>query len=708
MPISTDGFGTIVSGLESGGGGGSVVPDGGDIAGAYEGNLVCDGDVEITANLEVKGNMIVDGVLTNSGGYDVLIHGDLIAGSLDFDRDDTSEPQGSFAVGGDMIFSGMNFRQCAGASSTLIVYGDLIGRDEAEIYGYGDTDGTSGLNITVYGNAVISSINLNGAAGIDTNAGHGGTMWVYGSYSGDGTFTSSGGDATGFDAGNGGNLNVYGNVDFGYGDIYLYGGSGTNGSAGNGGELSVAGSLTVNEIELYGGNCDSTSANHRSGNGGSFYVDGDLTVNDYINVSGGDRYGDLASGNNLSAPYGGYVQVSGNFTVDGDFAGNGGDVYTTGFAPHDAGNGSEISIRGVLTCADDFRAYGGSSSITNAGNGGNLHVEGVAQIDDELEFYGGSSDNGNGGNGGYVDFNGMAHIGYFNLDGGSAVNGNGGNGGTAYFEGLVSFQDSFYLSGGESTSNNETHIAGSGGVLDCRGMNASNVDINLEGGSRFGNTTVSATGNSPANGGTIYCYGDLIASSISAYGGSVFTDYPNAPGGNGGTVTVNGSLFSGNIDLHGGNGIGNAGGQGGTLDCYGRAAIADASVWGGESGNSIVGGDATNNGSGGGMNFRNDVTAGVLYLNDGSGAGAAPLTNAYLGFTGACHVYVIQMTDRAGCVIQPYSTKPVSLRVHGMPFKNTLNSSAGVATGDVSADLSTGTFITGVDGLWYVVTGVAV
>ncbi len=43
MSIATDGFGTIISGLESGGGGGSVIPDGGTISGTYEGNLVCEG-----------------------------------------------------------------------------------------------------------------------------------------------------------------------------------------------------------------------------------------------------------------------------------------------------------------------------------------------------------------------------------------------------------------------------------------------------------------------------------------------------------------------------------------------------------------------------------------------------------------------------------------------------------------------------------------
>ncbi|NBR00150.1 MAG: hypothetical protein EBT97_06775, partial [Actinobacteria bacterium] len=127
MSISTDGFGTIIAGLETGGGGGSVIPADGEISGTYEGNLVCDGDVTVTGTLEVKGSLLVRGGFYNDGGYEVTIHGDLHAQGIYFDKDDTSTPQQNFSVEGDLIFTYMEFRQCGGSVAQLRVGGDLTG-----------------------------------------------------------------------------------------------------------------------------------------------------------------------------------------------------------------------------------------------------------------------------------------------------------------------------------------------------------------------------------------------------------------------------------------------------------------------------------------------------------------------------------------------------------------------------------------------------
>ena len=98
MSIATDGFGTIIAGLETGGGGGSVIPNEGEVTGTYEGNLVCEGDVTVTGNLTVNGSMTVLGNFTNDGGYEVTIRGDLHAQGVYFDKADTSTPQQNFSL----------------------------------------------------------------------------------------------------------------------------------------------------------------------------------------------------------------------------------------------------------------------------------------------------------------------------------------------------------------------------------------------------------------------------------------------------------------------------------------------------------------------------------------------------------------------------------------------------------------------------------
>lgn len=712
MSIATDGFGTIVSGLETGGGGGSVIPPDGDLSGSYEGTVVCEGNVTLTGNLDLKGNLIVLGDFVNDGGYEVNIRGSLTAQSILFDKADTSTPQQNFSVGGDLMFTYMEFRQCGGTAAQLRVGGDLIGTAGfagTSLYGEGVTSGTNGLDIVVYGDMTVTYVNVDGADGTTSNAGNGGTVYVYGNLSGDYYFTSSGGNATDYDAGNGGDIYVRGDFNFGWGSVALHGGDATNGNGGRGGDLEVACSMVVNELEVYGGSCNSDSENFSSGIGGHIQVDGNLIVNDYISLNGGDRSGTLSAGNTLSPPNAGDMDIYGDLIIDGDFAGDGGDVYTDNFAPHDAGSGSDVYIAGKLTCTDDFRARGGYANIGNAGNGGTLEVEHEVYVDDELEFYGGSSNNGNGGGGGTANFRSSAHIDEVDFDGGSGNNGNGGYGGVIDVRGILHLTSFIDVNGGDCNSTNENHVPGSGGSIDCRGLNAEDTNINLNGGDRFGATTVSATGNPAMNAGSLYCYGDCVAYNVEADGGSVSTGYPNAPGGSGGSLYFYGTThIQSSVNINGGSSVGNAGGNGGYLSVNGHATMDYIYCNGGASNNSVLGGDATNEGSGGTLTFRKGVVCNSVYLEDGTGLGGAPGSNSTLNLAGSCTFYEISMGDRGGNVITAFSSIPVTLKVSSMPSKQTLNDSGGVATGNINANLGDSIFFTAPSSVWYKVTGATV
>ena len=711
MSIATDGFGTIVAGLETGGGGGSVIPDGGSVTGTYEGNLVCEGAVTLTGNLTVNGSMIVLGNFTNDGGYEVTIRGDLHAQGIYFDKADTSTPQQNFTVDGDLIFTYMEFRQCGGVAAQLRVGGDLIGSAGfagTPLYGNGVTSGTNGLNIVVYGDMTVAYIDLNGAEGTTSNGGTGGTVYVYGSLTTESYLTAAGGNATDFDAGNGGDLYVRGDANCGYNSIDMHGGDATNGNAGNGGEVDIAGNMQVNELELYGGDCTSDNENHRSGSGGTVEVDGDLNTNDFLSVRGGNRFGNLLAGSGQEPPNGGTVTVYGDFNIDGDFSGDGGDVNTSGFAPHNAGNGANVYIYGSLNCSDDFRAYGGYADQGNGGSGGSVRVEGVCYVDDELEFYGGTAQNGNGGQGGNINIYGAAFLGYVSISGGYATNGNGGSGGYFDCRGPVSLTDTFYANGGECNSANEAFFAGNGGSFYCDGLTAQGNDLDLQGGDRYGATTVSATGNSSASGGSFSSDGDATVGDIDLRGGSIYTDYPNAPGGNGGTIYAYGFLHADYLSLQGGRAVGNAGGQGGTIYAYGFSTLEYLTTTGGNADDSVLGGDAGVNGAAGSAYFYRGVTARELLMVDGSGPGGAPGNNVFLGLGGGCHFNTVNMTDRPECWIYTVSDIPTTLRLLVMPTKQTLNNNAGVATGNISAILDTSLFMSGSGSTWYAVAGVAV
>lgn len=714
MSILTDGFGTIVAGLEAGGGGGTVIPDGGTVTGTYDGNVLCEGDVTVTGNLTVNGSMIVRGDFTNDGGWEVTIRGDLHAQGIYFDKADTSTPQQDFSVDGDLLFTYMEFRQCDGVSALLRVGGDIIGGaggGGTSIFASGE-DGTPGLNVLVYGSVTVTTLDVNGGVGTAVSAGNGGNVTVYGDFVVWGNADLSGGDSNDADAGNGGTLDVYGDIVAGPATIYLYGGGATDGNAGNAGTIDCEGDLLVAEVAAYGGDCTSNNEVHRSGSGGNIYLVGSLVSEGFINVSGGDRFGTLLLGATGISPSAGTIDVKGSITAD-DIDLIGGDVETVNFAPHFAGDGGYLYVKGVLTIQDDLDVYGGSADVGTAGNGGNLYADSSVYVDDDFEFQGGTASNGNGGNGGFANVLGNLHFADGRLWGGNATNGNGGIGASLYVEGNLYCNQYISAEGGDSNSTNEVYVAGSAGSFNVKcdfHYEGGDSALYMVGGSRFGATTVAAnTGVAGATGGVITVGGDLIARNvIFLTGGSTTTDYPNVKGGNGGSVIVYGAFTGQNAMLYAGQGTGSDGGVGGTFECRGFTKFYDLSVAGGPSYDSVVGGDAAAAGSAGNVSFQSGGVGRYMLMSDG-GAGTAATADVRFLFNGLVTLHELDMADRPDSWIVAYNPSiPAMLKVNSLPTKQTLNNNVGVETANISAILDGGMFITGLASTWYAVAGVAV
>jgi len=723
MSISTDGFGTIIAGLETGGGGGSVVPADGEISGTYEGNLVCDGDVYVTGTLEVKGSLLVRGGFYNDGGYEVTIHGDLHAQGIYFDKDDTSTPQQNFSVEGDLIFTYMDFRQCGGSAAQLRVGGDLVGASGFAgsvlhgegVAGVGATAGTPGLNILVYGDLQVAAVYVYGGNNDSGTAGAGGYVTVYGDCNAWVEVDLSGGDSTDGDAGQGGQLYVYGSMAVPDGTVSVRGGEATNGNAGNGGQVYIEANFSGSEISAYGGQCSSDSENHRSGSGGNIYIYGQVTHCGYMTVSGGDRYGTLAVGNTLSSPDAGTIDVNGGVSAEDIYA-TGGDVYTNNFAPHNAGNGGSFYCNGPLSVSDDFQFEGGYASHGNGGNGGYISVEGHALLDDDFDLDGGNADNGNGGQGGTAYFYGDLSLDEARMYGGDATNGNGGNGAYLFVKGNLTVNEFYNSEGGSCDSTNEAHYAGSGGSIDVESSfvyYGDDDDLFMGGGSRTGATTVANTGASAANGGNLNVGGNFT-SRVTLYlnGGGVFTDYPYAPGGNAGSIYVEGSCYvSDNIYMNGGRAVGGTAGNGGNFEVKGHAGFTSLECDGGQAAASILGGDAGVAGTAGTVTFRAGVTTQEISQLDGpfDAGGSAPTNDVNLFLNGNCNISILAMSARAGTYIRKglFLDAPITLKVNVLTAKNTLNDGGGTATGDVSGSLN-GLFITDSGGTWYSIPGVVV
>jgi len=706
--------------LTPGGGGGvTIISDGDTISGTYSGNVLCEGTVSVSGELIVLGDMIVRGDFINDGGHEVTIRGDLFAQVINFDKADTATPQSNFTVDGDLIFTQFNFEQCGGVAAQLRVGGDLIGAagfitSTLEGSGIAETS-TSGLNIIVYGDMMIGEVNVDGSYGSTVAAGSGGDIYVYGTTNILYDLNASGGDGLDFPAGAGGDIYAYSDLIIGD-DALVRGGNGTNSTAGNGGHIHVTGDCVADELQMYGGDCNSSSSGDRAGSGGELHVDGDCVIKDFLSVAGGYRDGAVTSyGGDLTPPNGGYVWVNGNMTIDGDFSGRGGNVDTTTYAPQHGGIGAQVYIRGNLVCTDDFRAYGGNANtVGNGGAGGTLEVHGLTHIDDELEFFGGYSGGGSGGSGGAINLYANAQLGFVDVAGGDGTNGSGGNGGSLYVEGSITCDQDIQCNGGFCNSTDASHAAGYGGPVDCRGFNGDlqNTYIEIRGGDRIGATTSPANNSSPF-GGSFNCYGDATFYELNVNGGVVDTAYPNGQGGDAGDVNIRGSVNCFYISSNGGSAVGSNGGAGGDVDIQGHINASVIQTGGGGADNSSgVGEDAGTNGRHGEIYLRRGANVVTIEAFDGAGVGdPAFAVNRSIRLGGHCFIGTLDIEDRVDTYIQRFEDGlpiPTLLKVDSMPTKTTLNASDGTPTADIFGLIGDSIFITDAGGGWLSITGAAI
>jgi hypothetical protein len=630
----------------------------------------------------------------------------------------TPGAQGNIEVKGDLVFGNVfQFQQdSGGAPADVYVGGSLIGNlgggGTGIITASGGAEGSGGAHFYVNGSMYVNEIYVNGAGSgtPGTPSGNGGEITVYGNVTVQNILAASGGVGVGTDAGTGGSINIWGSVSSGDATWNINGGDATGGNAGNAGNLSVHSDASIQSLFMYGGVCTSNDETHRSGSGGNVEIDGNFACDSQINLRGGDRYGNLTTSGTETPPNAGQLYVYGAASFEDMFL-EGGDVFTTGFAPHSAGNGGYIEIDGHLNVIDDCQFFGGYSDTGNGGNGGDIYVEGHAFIDDDLEFQGGQSNaGGNAGFGGTVDVNGDLMAGYVFGNGGFANAGNAGNGGFLYIEGSFTSNDLVEVSGGSCSSTDEVHAAGDGGEINCLNLNCENISIDIFGGDRYGATTVAGSPQIPG-GGNMLVRGHLVCGNINGQGGSVTTNYPSSQGGTGASITVEGTASADYIYLYGGSSVGpNGGGRGGYFECRNFVNITDVDMNGGASNDSVVGGDAGTNGAAGTAYLYSGCSAYGLFFLDGSGAGSAPGDAVILRVAGSVTVGTIDMTDRPACVIDTWAGggPPTVVKVNSLPNKTTFNTQAGTATADLSGFVADSILFTDSGGAWYYSQGTAI
>lgn len=690
-----------------------ALEDGGTLSGVYQSNVACAGDVEITGNVEIYGNLTVLGNLTNEGGHELIVRGDLHATSLYFTKSDTSSPQQDIRVDGDMIFTYLDFPQCGGSSATLRVGGDLIGANGwsgTNIYGYGSTPGTPGLNVVVYGDACFSVLEANGADGDGNEGGAGGDVYIFGDLNLlNGYIDLFGGDATDYDAGSGGDLEVSGSISAGSSGIDLSGGDADNGNAGNGGYFWCEGDVVLDDLYCDGGDCGSDSEEHRSGNAGLMGIEG-FTSCRHLYARGGDRYGTLSTGGSNTNPYGGqlFLNAGGIFRT---IHLHGGYTQTYDYSPHDAGSGGAIWCEGPLSVYWSIYIYGeDADGAGNAGDGGMIQVRGDLSVGNNLSSYGGYANSGNGGDGGSVyvgetygtDVSSNARLSSIYLSGGDADAGNAGYGGYLSVGGTLSIWNYTDMRGGYCYSSDSSHNSGTGGAIWCRSINSIDTSIYLSAGERYGTFSVNAPG-SQVGGGYLEVYGDAVLGYVEASGSYNGTSgYSSVPGGNGGYIRVDGSLtMNDRFDSYGGRAIGTNGGKGGWITVNGSAKIDEIYLNGGGSY-----GDEDPpavNGGAGEATFNGGIICNYFEAYDGNGAGTSSSDNSYLYLQGGCFFYTLHKAARSDSQIRS-NTAPAFLKIHNLGTKDTLNADNGDETGSISGLLADSMFMAG-GGTWYAVTG---
>ena len=364
--------------VEAVGAAAAIIPDNGELAGTYRGNVVCEGDAEVTDDVVIQGSLVVLGELSNPGGFDFTVRGSVSAKGIYFARTPSTSPTGDITIDGDLICTYFDFPQSGGVAKQLRVQGDFIvaggggGINTVNCYGVSAAVGTQGANVIVYGDLVAGPVNLYGGQGSNGNGGAGGNLEVYGCLTLEDDANLSGGDSlAGGSGGAGGNLEVRGDLNSGFCSVRIAGGNATAGSGGNGGTLSVDGIMQVNNLLMFGGYCDSVSPTHRSGSGGGADIDCGLIANSDVEFQGGDRGGTVTAPGTETPASGGFLYVEGSTIIDGDLILDGGDVLTGASSPHAGGTAGQFYSRGhaavwYISCngGGDQGANGGAGTIS--------------------------------------------------------------------------------------------------------------------------------------------------------------------------------------------------------------------------------------------------------------------------------------------------------------------------------------------------------
>lgn len=670
--------------------------------------------------ISIEGNLNVRDITANGGNStsDSIIH--------------RSGTGGSLTVGGNLLGQWIpgTINMNGGLRQSLFPTKPLFPGTETP---------PNGGSIEVGGNINFDQINLNGGQVLTTAinphaAGSGGYLICRGDVNIISALYLAGGNSTTSDSGFGGLLYIY--SDFHTETLNMSGGEASDGNSGGGGVAAIKGDVIAKFIELNGGLCTSTDVAHASGSGGELYISGDLIeqyiagllgggskVSGTININGGARTGTFVGvtppPGGLTPPNGGTLEVYGGVSFT-EISISGGEVSTVNFNPHSAGNGGYFYV-GLSSSIGQLAVSGGNSTVSNAGNGGEIYTYFTLSVLNAITASGGDSSNGNGGDAGYLDVNcGDLHASTLDFSGGSGISGNGGAGTIInIYLGNIYINSSMNCSGGNCNSVDETHEAGPGGYIYIYSgsLYMNSGVLSLTGGNRSGATTISNLfASSPYGGALVIQNGDLKSSSgtINASGGNVTTSYPNAAGGAGGEILIEGSIICNQIIINGGSAVGSNGGPAGIIESYGLLSVSTITGNGGNSNNSVLGGDAAVGGPGGGVYIYSGANVTTLTLLDGTGA-FAPTSLTSLRLAGSCTFNSINMANRANSRISAQSGgfgisySSVMLKVNSMPTKTTLNNTAGVATGSIAAILNNSIFIVGpTTGTWFGIAGVAV
>lgn len=416
------------------------------------GQLIVYGNLTILNQLNLYGgNASTTGFDAGNGG-ELNVYGSLYAEDQEISLNGGDGYQGNAGPGGQIYVGGhfyvselqVHGGYCnsdfaghnSGRGGDVYVGGGFTSRNFVNLNG-GERDGTlssgnmgsrpDGGSFQAYGNVSIDEYTSEGGSIFTTNfspcpAGNGGYMDVEGnldayeldlnggnSSNGDGDAGSAnesyvkgnlvveslnmrGGDAGNGSAGSGGYFEVDGNAAID--SLYANGGSATNGNGGYGGYFYCQNDVSLNYADLYGGNCNSANESHNARNGGGLEAKTINASDSNLYLDGGDRTGGTTisnTGNNVAN--GGDINANGDlhcYNVSGD-----GGTVSTDFPNSAGGTGMSVSVTGNLYCYNSFSTNGGAAVGNNAGRGGNLVVRGTAYIRN-FDGDGGAANNSSG------------------------------------------------------------------------------------------------------------------------------------------------------------------------------------------------------------------------------------------------------------------------------------------------------------------------